>query len=142
LSILGGHSPPNFVMKLTDYFENAKGIGVLATAAANGAVNAAIYARPYFLDPADDSTIAFIMGDRKSHDNVSVNPSALYLFIEEGTNDQGIRLTLTKTREENDQEKIRAICRRKSTREENEEKVRFLVHFRIDAVRPLTGTGE
>jgi len=32
-------------MKLSEYFEQAKGIGVLATADAHGKVNVAIYAR-------------------------------------------------------------------------------------------------
>ena len=129
-------------MSLRDYFEHTQGIGVLATADANGKVNAAIYARPYFLDRDDDSTLAFIMGDRASHDNIRANPSAAYLFIEEGEEYPGKRLSLTRIKEEADQEKIRSISRRKSASEEDEDKTRFLVHFRIDAVRPLIGTGE
>jgi hypothetical protein len=129
-------------MKLSEYFENIKGIGVLATADADGKVNAAVYARPYFLDRNDEATIAFIMGDRKSHDNVRVNPSAAYLFIEEGDDYSGKRLSLTKINEDTDQERIRAICRRKSTTEEDQDKNRFLVSFRIDGIRPLIGTSE
>ena len=34
------------VMKLTEYFESAKGTGVLATSSASGEVDAALYARP------------------------------------------------------------------------------------------------
>ena len=48
-------------MNLKDYFENAKGVGVLATADADGKVNVAVYARPHFLDSEDDKTAAFIM---------------------------------------------------------------------------------
>jgi hypothetical protein len=129
-------------MKLSAYFESVKGIGVLASADADGKVNAAIYARPYFLDRDDETTLAIIMGDRKSHDNVRANPSAAYLFIEEGDDYPGKRLSLTRIAEETDQDKIRAICRRKTTAEEDEGKIRFLVHFRIDNVRPLIGTGE
>ena len=43
-------------MNLADYFENAKGVGVLATADAEGRVNVAVYARPHFLDPADENS--------------------------------------------------------------------------------------
>jgi len=128
-------------MKLREYFESVKGVGVLATADDSGIVNAAIYARPYFLDD-DDSTIAIIMGDRSSHDNVRVNPSAVYLFIEEGDEFLGKRLSLIRIKEEADQEKIRSICRRELTADEEKDKFRFLVHFRIDAIRPLVGTGE
>ena len=42
------------MMNLKDYFKNAKGFGVLATADNDGKVNVAIYARPHFSDPADD----------------------------------------------------------------------------------------
>ncbi|MBC8875369.1 MAG: hypothetical protein H8E44_38585 [Planctomycetes bacterium] len=57
-------------MNLREYFENTKGVGVLATADSNGKVNAAIYARPHFLDPDDDETLTFIMAERLSHANV------------------------------------------------------------------------
>jgi len=40
-------------MNLGEYFDRAKGYGILATADATGKVNAAIYARPYF---SDDNT--------------------------------------------------------------------------------------
>jgi len=126
-------------MKLSEYFENAKGTGVLATADADGRVNAAIYSRPYFLDPHDENTIAFIMADRLCHANVQSNPHAAYLFMEESEEYVGKRLTLTKIKEETDQEKIRALRRRARRGECEEDKLRFLVHFRIDGVRPLVG---
>ena len=99
-------------MKLSEYFENAKGVGVLATAAADGKVNTAIYSRPHFLDPNDENTVAFIMGDRLCHTHVQANPHASYLFIEQGEGYVGKRLSLTKIREETDPEKIQAIRRR------------------------------
>ena len=43
-------------MKLSEYFEHVRGIGVLATADAQGKVNVAVYARPHFLDEDDDTT--------------------------------------------------------------------------------------
>ena len=84
-------------MKLREYFENTKGVGVLATADAEGKVDVAIYSRPHFLGD-DDTEIAFIMNDRLSHDNVDANPHAAYLFIEETAGYVGKRLSLTKIR--------------------------------------------
>jgi hypothetical protein len=125
-------------MKLSDYFAQAKGIGVLATADARGKVNAAIYARPHFLDEHDDGSCALVMSDRVSHENVKSNPQAVYLFVEEGGDYSGKRLTLTMVREETDIGKIEAI-RRRGVPPISEGESKYLVHFRIDAVRPLIG---
>ena len=127
-------------MKLSEYFEKAKGVGVLATADAEGNVNTAIYARPHLLDPSDDSTLAFIMSDRLCHANVQANPHASYLFMEEADEYVGKRLTLTKIKEDTDQEKIQAIRRRNLPDECNEGKTRFLVYFHVEGIRPLIGT--
>lgn len=126
-------------MKLSEYFERAKGIGVLATADAAGKVNVAMYARPHFLDGHDEGTCAFIMSDRVSHDNVKANPHAAYLFVEEkGEDYAGKRLTLTMVREETDLAKIQSL-RRRAVPPVSEEGMKYLVHFRIDGVRPLVG---
>lgn len=127
-------------MKLSEYFEKAKGVGVLATADAEGKVNTAIYSRPHFLDPNDDRTLAFIMADRLSHANVQANPHAAYSFIEDGEGYRGKRLALTKVREETDHENIQAIRRRRLPEQCDEGKTRFLVYFRVDDMRPLIGT--
>ena len=87
-------------MDLKKYFENTKGLGVLATADSDGIVNVAVYARPHFLDGNDGNTPAFIMNERLSYANVQANPHAAYLFKEEGDGYVGKRLTLTKIREE------------------------------------------
>jgi predicted pyridoxine 5'-phosphate oxidase superfamily flavin-nucleotide-binding protein len=129
-------------MSLKDYFENAKGVGVLATADADGKVNVAVYARPHFLDPEDDDSPTFIMNERLSYANVQTNPNAAYLFIEEGDGYIGKRLALTKTGEEHDQEKIKALRRRNLPDECYEGKTQHLVSFRADGVRPLIGTEE
>ena len=47
-------------MKLSEYFENTLGRGVLATSDANGAVDAAVYSRPHFVD---EETAVWIMTD-------------------------------------------------------------------------------
>jgi len=130
-------------MGLREYFEGVKGTGVLATADADGKVNVAIYSRPHFLGD-DDGEVAFIMNDRLSHDNVDSNPHAAYLFVEEAGGYVGKRLFLTKTREETDPDKIQSIQRRNLPPEcdEGGTKKRFLVHFRVDGIRPLIGTGD
>ena len=66
-------------MDLAQYFDKAKGVGVLGTADPEGKVDLAIYARPHIID---DQTVAFIMRDRLSHANVVANPHVGYLFIE------------------------------------------------------------
>jgi len=126
-------------MNLKDYFETKKGRGVLATADDKGRVNAAIYARPHILD---DLTVAFIMPDRLTHQNLKSNPHASYLFMEDTQGFEGIRLMLTKTREEQDSELLHSL-RRKSYLGEKEaqESTRYLVCFKVDKILPLLGTG-
>lgn len=120
--------------KLREYFERAKGVGVLATADAEGKVDAAIYSRPHFLE---EDSLAFIMRDRLTHHNLQTNPSATFLFIEEGSGYQGKRLFLAKIREENNPELVKKIKRRKYL-DENQEPM-YLVYFRIDRELPLVG---
>ena len=124
-------------MELREYFESVKGRGVLATADAEGRVDAAVYALPHFID---DETIAFIMRDRLSHHNLKSNPHAAYLFMEAGTKFVGKRMFLTKTREEQDSELLYALRRKKYKNDEEEKK--FLVFFQIDKVLPLIGPGD
>jgi len=124
-------------MNLNEYFAKTKGTGVLATADASGAVDAAIYARPHFID---DETIAFIMADRLSHANLQSNPHAAYLFMEAGEGHKGKRLHLTKVGEETDRQKIESIRRRPLPAECGiKDTPRFLVYFEVDRVRPLVG---
>ena len=127
-------------MTLSEYFEKAKGFGVLATTDAAAQVNQAIYAKPLFLEKDDDATCSFIMANRLTHDNLEHNPSASYLFIEEGKDFVGKRLSLVVLDEEFDPEKIKAI-RRQNNLPISDEECRFLVHFHIEGVRPLLGNG-
>ena len=128
-------------MDLREYFENVKGLGVLATADASGRVNAAVYARPHFMDAGDENTVAFIMADRLNHANIQANPHAAYLFVEEGQGYKGKRLHLTKMREESSEELVAAICRRCNYSMYGRESLRYVVFFRVDEVLPLIGSG-
>ena len=125
-------------MKLSEYFENAKGVGVLATTDAAGQVNQAIYAKPFFLNKDDDQTCSFVMANRLTHDNVLHNPSAAYLFIEQGEGYAGKRLSLMVLEEETTPEKIKQL-RRCTALGISEEDSKYLVHFHIEGVRPLLG---
>jgi len=127
-------------MELKSYFENIKGVGVLATADKEGRVNAAVYSRPHIME---DGTIAMIMNDRLSHHNLTSNPHAAYLFMEEGQGYKGKRLYLTKVREEEDSELLYKLKRRTYPSENEMDKgTRFLVFFEITKELPLIGAGE
>ena len=122
-------------MNLKEYFENTKGTGVLATADGDGKVDAAIYARPHFME---DGTLAVIMRDRLSHHNLQSNPHATFLFMEEGPGYKGKRLFMTKVREEKDSELLYSLRRRQYP---NDEEAKFLVFFKLDKELPLVGAG-
>ena len=124
-------------MELKDYFENTKGVGVLATADSDGKVDAAIYAKPHVMA---DGTIAFIMRDRLTHKNITANPHAVYLFIENAGGYKGVRLFLKKVREDDDAELIKQMTRRCLTAEEDAAKgPKFLVYFAVEKILNLIG---
>ena len=123
-------------MELKEYFENAKGVGVLATADGDGKVDAAIYTRPHFLD---DGSLAFIMRDRLTHHNLQSNSHATFLFIENGAGYKGKRLFMTKVREETDSELLYSLRRKQYPDDKQEAK--FLVFFKLENQLPLVGAG-
>ena len=125
-------------MNLKTYFEETKGLGVLSTADADGRVNAAVYARPYVME---DGSLAFIMRDRLSHHNLESNPHAAFLFREEGPGYKGVRLHLTKTREETGTQLVEEVCRRCKIYDDPDA-ARYLVFFQTDKELPLIGAGE
>ena len=123
-------------MDLKEYFENTKGLGVIATADTDGRVDAAVYARPHIME---DELLAFIMRDRATHANTQANPYATFLFKEEGPGYKGKRLYLTKVREEENAELIERISRRSYLSDKNSKEAKFLVYFKVDKERPLIG---
>jgi len=127
-------------MDLKAYFENTEGTGVLATADSEGKVDAAIYARPHFLE---DGTVAVIMNDRLTHANIRANPHAAYLFIEKGEGYRGKRLFMTMVREEEESELLYELKRRTySPHAAISKGPKFLVVFTIEKELPLIGSGE
>jgi len=122
-------------MNQSEYFENTAGTGVLATADSEGNVDVAIYAKPHAID---ENTIAFIMNERLSYENVTSNPKAAYLFLEDAPGYKGKRLYLTKTKEETDKELIDSM-RRKGEKHHEVDSKKHLVYFRVDRIRALVG---
>ena len=124
-------------MELKEYFEKTEGRGIMSTADSEGKVDAAVYARPHFME---DGTIALIMRDRLTHHNLQSNPHACYMYLEKGPGYKGKRLFLTKVREEQDTELLQSLRRRQYLDEKDE--ARFLVFFKMDKVLPLIGGGD
>jgi hypothetical protein len=125
-------------MQLNEYFERTKGRGIIATVDSTGHLTAAVYAKPHFFE---DNSIAFIMADRLTHQNLQSNPHAVYLFMESGEGYAGKRLYLIKTKEERNSPLIDQIQRRERcpADEEYQKQNRFLVSFAIEKVLPLIG---
>jgi len=125
-------------MTLSDYFEKAKGKGIIATADAKGKVGMAVYARPHFIK---EKTAVFIMADRLMHKNLQSNPSASYLFVEEGPGYKGKRLYLTKIKEEENPDLVNQLRRRGCcpVDESYKQGKRSVIYFKVDRVLPLIG---
>ena len=125
-------------MTLSDYFEKAKGKGIIATADAKGKVGMAVYARPHFMT---EKTVAFIMADRLMYKNLQSNPNASYLFLEEGPRYTGKRLYLTKLKEEKNSDLVNQLRRRGRRPIDGSYKSgqRFIVYFKVNKVLPLIG---
>ena len=123
-------------MDLKEYFASTKGVGVLSTADSDGRVDAAIYARPHFME---DGTLGLIMRDRLSHHNLQSNPHATYLFMEDGAGYKGKRLFIARVGEEENTERLESLRRRKTWAGKDE--TRFLVFFNLEKELPLVGDG-
>ncbi len=124
-------------MNLKEYFESRHGTGVLATADADGRVDAAIYSVPQV---EEDGSVVFIMRERLTYENLRVNPHATYLFLEDGPGHHGIRLFLKKSREEEDPARLAAMTRRHLSPEEDRARgPKHLVCFQVEKALSLIG---
>ena len=124
-------------MSLSEYFENAQGLGILATADSEGAVNLALYAKPHVID---ETTIAFVMQEHLSHQNLKSNPHAAYMFVEQGEGYAGKRLVLTKIREETNTSVVEMFRKKQPVIcAADDDSNKYLVHFQVNEIRPLVG---
>ena len=127
-------------MDLKSYFKEHEGVGILATCDPNATVDMALYIKPLVID---NTTIALIMRQRLSHQNLKTLPNACYMFIEKGKNPQdfkGIRLYLTMKREEINRSIIEAMHKKEPwIYPEGDDSEKFLVFFTVNHMRPLVG---
>lgn len=123
-------------MDLANYFlGKPEGIGILATCDPGKGVDMALYAAPILIDT---TTIALVMKQRLSHQNLKSNLQAAYMFLEKGDGYKGIRLYLTMLNEESNQSLIASLREKQPCmfpKEDDSEK--FIVFFRVDRIRPL-----
>jgi len=124
-------------MSLSDYFENVQGLGILATADEDGMVDLAIYAKPHVIN---ENTIAFVMRERLTRQNLKSKPKAAYMFVEQSKGYAGKRLYLTKIREESNTSVVE-MFRKKQPEicSPDDDSNKYLVHFQIGDIRPLVG---
>ncbi len=124
-------------MSLSSYFEKVQGLGILATADSDGMVDLAIYAKPYVID---ETTIAFVMRERLTHENLKSNPHAAYMFVEKGEGYAGKRLYLTKLREETNTSVVEMLRKKQpEIYASSDDSNKYLVHFHVENVWPLVG---
>jgi hypothetical protein len=124
-------------MNLADYFENHQGLGILATADSDGMVDLAIYARPHVIN---ETTIAFIMLERLTYQNLKSNPHAAYMFVEQGEGYHGKRLYLTKIIEETDASLVAEFVENQmEICASDDDSNKHLTYFQVDGIWPLVG---
>ncbi|MEN8126778.1 MAG: pyridoxamine 5'-phosphate oxidase family protein [Planctomycetota bacterium] len=124
-------------MNLSDYFEKNEGTGILATCDPGRHVDQAIYSKPFVVD---ENTVAFVMKQRISHQNLRRLPRACYVFLEKGPGYKGVRMHLTVQREEKNRSLIKALRKKQPCiYPESDDSDKFLVFFEVDQIRPLVG---
>ena len=92
-------------MKFEKLF-SSPGLGVMSTAAADGSVNSAVYARPHVID---ETTLVWGMTDRRTYQNITENRKAAFLFKTATPGFSGVRLTLELIKTEEDGELLATI---------------------------------
>jgi hypothetical protein len=124
-------------MSIIEYFKNTEGTGILATADSDGMVDIALYARP---EVVDESTIALVMRERLSHQNLKSNPNAAYMFIEKGPGYSGKRLYLTMIQEETNKSLVDSFIKKQpEISPADDDSNKYLVFFRVENIWPLAG---
>ena len=121
---------------LLDTLFDEYGIGVMATAAADGTVNTAVYARPHIID---DTVLVWAMTEGRTLRNVMQNHAASYLFKDSSPGFRGVRLDLQLIKTEESGEMLESL--RQSTAKvvspEAGQAVTHAAWFKVVEVRPL-----
>ena len=125
-------------MNIKEYFNSIEGFGILATADSEGKIDLALYTVPHVVN---DKIIAFVMRDRLTYHNLQSNPNGAYMFFENGQTYSGVRLYLTKLREEKNAPIIDSLNRQdpKIHPVGLDDSDKYLVYFSVDKIRPLEG---
>jgi hypothetical protein len=124
-------------MNLADYFENHQGLGILATADSDGTVDLAIYAKPHVVN---ENTVAFVMREQLTRQNLRSNLHAAYMFVEQGEGYHGKRLYLTKIREETNASLVAEFVKEQTEIcAPGDDSNKYLTYFQVDNIWPLVG---
>ncbi|BBA70766.1 pyridoxamine 5'-phosphate oxidase family protein [Geobacter sulfurreducens] len=122
-------------MNLSELFQQP-GLGVMATAGADGSVNTAVYARPHVID---ETTLVWGMTDGRTVRNIARNPHASFLFKAGTPGFSGVRLALELIRTEEEGEMLAHIKENADTLvgPGTGNAVTHAAWFRVVEVRPL-----
>ena len=122
-------------MNISEIF-NQEGTGVIATSAADGIVNTAIYARPHIID---EKHVAWGMTEGRTHNNVVQNPHGAYIFIIQGPGYRGVRLGLKLQKIEESGSLLDSIkaSTEKIVNPQAAQAVKYAAYFEIIEIRPL-----
>lgn len=123
-------------MKLSQYFANAEGVGILATADADGKVDQAIYETPEVID---DETIALHMLERLSYSNIRQNPNACYIFIERVVGAVGHRFYLEMVDDKPGSERVAELRSQGLPVKDPALSSKRYVVYKVTHIRPLVG---
>lgn len=120
---------------LQNWFQEAKGLGVMSTADSEGRPNAALFARPHFLQ---NGLLGFVMLSRKTLANLEANPHACFLYAKEGPGYEGVRLYLKRVETIEDEAAIEAMIHRRFELK----KPRVLMLFKLEKALKLASAEE
>ena len=125
--------------QVMEMFNRENRVGALATANANGEVNAAVFGSPRMID---EDTVIMAIGDNRSFKYLQENPKASFIVIEPGNTPaswKGIRLYLEVDSFErygevldSFRENIRKVAGNRSA-----DAIRAAIRFKVVEIRPL-----
>jgi hypothetical protein len=130
--------------RLREFFNKEPRIGILATTAKNGQVNAACFGSPYM---PDDERVVMGLGENRTLRNLQENPHAVFLVVQPGKTMaqwKGARFYLQMNYCDRHGERLEEIRSRieKMAGDAAARTIVASVTFRIKEVRPLVDLGQ